>query len=131
MRSTYTYIVENLLAKNFQTLRNQIYSRYSTFFQSLLSSSSKEVSLLANMVSRDSQSVTARNLKLVLNAAGCSPWEYSKNRIKSQLKKIAVPENAEWRLSLQSKLLEQRRIDENVLQDTETLTQMINSLCDS
>ena len=130
-RSTYTYIVENLLAKNFQTLRNQIYSRYSTFFQSLLGSSSKEVCLLANIVSRDCQSVTARNLQLIQNAAGCSPWDYSKNRIKSQLKKIPVPENDEWRLSLLLKLLEKRRIDENLLHDTETLTMMINSLCDS
>ena len=130
-RSTYTYIVENLLAINFQTLRNQIYSRYSTFFQSLLSSSSKEVSFLANIVSRDCQSVTARNLRLVENAAGGSPWDYSSNRLKSQLKKIPVPENDEWRLSLLLKLLEKRRQEENLLLDTKRLTKMIDSLCDS
>ena len=52
-RSTYTYLVENLLAKNFVPLRHQMYSRYATFFQNLLKSSSKEVVLLANIVSRD------------------------------------------------------------------------------
>ena len=82
-------------------------------------------------MSRDCQSVTARNLKLVENEAGCSPWDYSRNRFKSQLKKIPVPENDEWRLTLLLKLLEKRRLEENLLNDTKRLTKMIDSLSDS
>ena len=130
-RSTFTYIVENLLAKNFQTLRNQIYSRYSRFFQSLLNSSSKEVSFLANVVSRDCQSVTARNIKLVDKAAGLSPWDYSTTRIKAGLEKLPVPENNDWRFPLLLKMLEYRRSEENKLHNTDNLTQMIDSLCAS
>ena len=130
-RSTFTYIVENLLAKNFQTLRNQIYSRYSRFFQSLLNSSSKEVSFLANIVSRDCQSVTARNIKLVDKAAGRSPWDYSTVRIKAGLEKLPVPENNDWRFPLLLKMLEYRRSEENQLHNTDNLTQMIDSLCAS
>ena len=104
-RSTYTYIVENHLAKNCHTLRHQIYSRYSRFFQNLLTSSSKEVSFLANIVSRDSQSVTNKNIELVKNAAGCSPWDFSTWRIKAGLKVSPIPENDEWRISLLSKML--------------------------
>ena len=130
-RSTYTYIVENLLAENFISLRNQIYSRYSSFFQSLLKSSSKEVSFLANIVSRDAQSVTSRNINLVKNACGLSPWDYSSTRVKSALEKIPVPGNNSWRLPLLTKLLEMRSLQEKLLQKTDRLTEMINSLCDS
>ena len=130
-RSTYTYIVENLLAENFISLRNQIYSRYSSFFQSLLKSSSKEVSFLANIVSRDAQSVTSRNINLVKNACGLSPWDYSSTRVKSALEKIPVPGNNSWRLPLLTKLLEMRSLQEKLLQKTDRLTDMINSLCDS
>ena len=61
----FTYIVENLLAKTFKLWENQIYIRYSRFFQSLLNSSRTEVSFLANTVSSDFQSVADRNIKLV------------------------------------------------------------------
>ena len=130
-RSTYTYLVENMLAKNFVLLRHQMYSRYSTFFQNLLKSSSKEVSLLANIVSRDVQSVTSRNIELVTNESGCSPWDYSSMRVKAGLKKTPVPENNEWRMSLLMKMLEHRRTEERKLANTDRLTEMINSLCDT
>ena len=130
-RDTYTYIVENLLGRNFQSLRNQIYSRYSRFFQSLLNSSSREVSFLANIVARDCQSVTAKNVKLVERAAGCSPWDYSTMRIKAGLKKPPAPENDEWRLPLLLKMLDHRRHEESLLHETENLSKMIDSLCNS
>ena len=130
-RNTYTYVVENLLAKNFQPLRHQIYSRYSKFFQGLLHSSSREVSMLANIVSRDCQSVTARNVKLVECAAGCSPWDYSTMRIKAGLKKTSLPDNDEWRFPLLIKMLEHRRSEENLLHNTDDLSKMIDSLCNS
>ena len=78
------------MAKNFVPLRHQIYSRYATFFQNLLKSSSKEVVLLANIVSRDAQSVTAKNIALVDRESGCSPWDYSSMRVKSGLKRKPI-----------------------------------------
>ena len=120
-----------MLAKNFVPLRHQMYSRYSTFFQNLLKSSSKEVALLASVVSRDAQSVTSRNIKLVTSESGCSPWDYSSMRVKAGLKKTSVPENNEWRLSLLMKMLECRRTEEKQLTNTDRLTEIINSLCDT
>ena len=122
-RDTYTYIVENLLGRNFQSLRNQIYSRYSRFFQSLLNSSSREVSFLANIVSRDCQSVTAKNVE---HAVGCTTM-----RIKAGLKKPPAPQNDEWRLPLLLKMLDHRRHEESLLHETENLSKMIDSLCNS
>ena len=128
--NTYIVIVENLLADNFTTLRNSVYGRYPSFFQSLLNSSSKEVALLANIVARDAQTVTARNIKVVEDASGHSPWDFSAMQVKSGLKKVTVPENNGWRLSLLSKMLAHRKAEENMLQPTDRLTS-INSLCDS
>ena len=130
-RSTYTYLVENVLAEKFQTLRNQIISRYSTFFQNLLNSSSREVAFLANVVSCDCQTVTSRNIQLVKDASGYSPWDYSNWKVKSALKVKPVPKNQKWRPALLLKFLEKRRTDESLLLQTERLTMLINSLCDT
>ena len=91
-RSTFTYIVENAVAPNFMSLRNQVYSRYVGFFQQLLKSSSTEVRHLARIVSRDERSVTCRNVRLLTRISGLSPWDYSKERIKMKLPKATIPD---------------------------------------
>ena len=50
--------MEDYFAKDFSSLRNQVISRYPSFFQKLLLSPSREVRLLAHIVSRDPESVT-------------------------------------------------------------------------
>ena len=62
-RSTFTYIVEGFLAENQITLRNQILGRYPGFFRNLLNSPSKEVRILARLVSKDPRLITCKNLK--------------------------------------------------------------------
>ena len=52
------------------------------------------MSFLANIVSRDVQSVTSRNINLVKHASRLSPWDYSSARIKSALEKTLVPNGA-------------------------------------
>ena len=75
--------------------------------------------------------VTSRNIKLVTSESGCSPWDYSSIQVKAGLKKTSVPENNEWRLSLLMKMLECRRTEEKQLTNTDRLTEIINSLCDT
>ena len=81
-RSTYTYIVEQVLASNFVSLRNHVYSRYVNFFQQLFRSSSREVRHLVRIVSRDVRSVTCRNVQLITDLSGLSPWDLARWRIK-------------------------------------------------
>ena len=69
-RSTFTYLVENVLAKNFVPLRHQVYGRYVNYFQGLFKSSSREVRHLVRVVSRDVRSVTSRNVELIKAASG-------------------------------------------------------------
>ena len=124
-RSTYTYLVENVLASNFISLRHQVYGRFVNYFQGLFKSSSREVRHLARIVSRDIRSVTCRNVLLLKEVTGLSPWDYSKRRIEDKLRRKSVPESDEWRPGLLLKLLEMRRGAE----DRKNLDKMIDSLC--
>ena len=125
-RGTFTYLIENVLASNFVSLRHQIYGRYVNYFQGLFKSSSREVRHLARIVSRDVRSVTCRNVMLLSELTGLSPWDYSKWRIQEKFRKAAVPQNVEWRTGLFLKLLETRR---DSLQNHDQLDKMIDSLC--
>ena len=91
----------------------------------LFESSSREVRHLARIVSRDIRSVTCRNVLLLKEATGLSPWDYSKRRIEDRLRKKILPEKDEWRPGLLLKLLEMRRGAE----DRKNLDKMIESLC--
>ena len=124
-RNTFTYLVENTLANNFVSLRHQIYGRYVNYFQGLFNSSSREVRHLVRIVSRDARSVTCRNVTLLSEMTGLSPWDYSKWRIMEKLQKTAVPSHDELRSGLLLKLLEARRNSLN----SEHLDRLIDSLC--
>ena len=50
LQSTYTHLVANVLTDKFVPFRKQIYSRYVNFFQNLLTSCTKEIRHLANIV---------------------------------------------------------------------------------
>ena len=128
---TYTYIVENCLAEKFVPLRKQIYSRYVNFFQNLLTSSSKEVRHLARIVSRDAKSTVFRNIQLIKEISGLSPWDYTSSRILEKIKNLAVPHNNDWRLKMLMKMLDIRREKSAQLEDIKNLTLMINSLCNT
>ena len=92
-RSTFTYLVEGHFAKEHRSFRNQVLSRYPGFLQNLLSSPSKEIRLLANIVARDPQSTTCKNIKYIEQLTKLSPWDYSGHRIKQQLPVQEVPDN--------------------------------------
>ena len=61
-RSTHTYFIDNLLATEFRTIRQQVMSRYAGFYQSLLNSPSREVVIVSRMVGRNVSTNTGSNL---------------------------------------------------------------------
>ena len=127
-RSTYTYLVENILAADFVPLRNQVYGRYVSYFQNLFMSSSKEVRHLARIVSRDARSVTSRNVQHLTTLSGYSPWDYSSEKIRENLPRSVVPAGDGWRIGLLRKLLELRsKCDDKPRK--ERLSKMIDSPC--
>ena len=127
--NTYTYLVENCLAENFVPLRKQVCSRYAKFFQSLFSSTSKEVRHLARIVSRDAKSTVYKNVQFLLENSGLSPWDFSNWKIMQKIENSPVPPNNGWRLSLLKKLLATRSRKKAELENCDDLSKMIDSLC--
>ena len=124
-------MVEGYFAKGFPSLRNQVLSRYPSFFQKLLSSPSKEVRLLANIVSRDLHSVTAKNLKYISDITKLSPWDFSSARIKQELPEQNVPEKQTWRIGLLGTLVAMRKTKAVCVEDSKMITAMLHSLCNT
>jgi hypothetical protein len=54
-------------------------------------------------VSRDARFTVFRNIQLIEQLSGLTPWDFPKFRI--------IPENNEWRLSLLEKMLNIRMVD--------------------
>ena len=92
-RSTFTYLVEGYFATSQTSLRNQILARYPGFYRKLLSSPSKEVRVLARMVSADPRSTTCRNLRYLREVTTMDNAEYySSWRVRDSLPVQQVPE---------------------------------------
>ena len=93
-RSTYTYLVEGFLASEFHSLRNQVLSRYATFYRKLLNSPSLEIRALARIVQEDPRSPTYCYIKYLTSLTGLtSPLQYSSARIRMLLPLKNVPDN--------------------------------------
>ena len=112
-------------------MRNQVLSRYSNFFHKLLTSPSREIRLLANIVSRDPHSVTAKNIKHIKELTDLSVWDFASWRIKEALPVKTVPECEKWRLGLLGKLMDLRRCKNVCVEDSKQITAMLESLCDT
>ena len=92
-RSTHTYLVDNFLATNHLSVKNQLLSRYVNFFRSLLK-------VLANIASRDVRLVTGKNLHFIERESGLDPWKVSSANVRDMLPNSKVPAADMWRLPL-------------------------------
>ena len=61
-RSTHTYLVDNLLAAQFYTVKKQLVGRYLNFAKKLLKRSSPELCVVANMVARFTRSTMGKDM---------------------------------------------------------------------
>ena len=128
-RSTFTYLVEGFLASSQVTLRNQILSRYPGFYRKLLVSPSREVRMLAKMVSTDPRSSTCKNLKFLRTVAKHEQVEwFSSWRVRELLPVKSVPENEKWRLGLLTHLMEMRLDKYLEVKDSKQICAMVDSL---
>ena len=131
-RDTRTYLVQQVLSCSQSTARTDILTRYSKFFNSLRPSTSKEVATMANIASRDIQTTTGRNLRLVERASGLSAWGAGGDKLKEAIKTLETVQVElvnKWRVPLLDKLLSQRQELVYCGEDTEVISDQINSLC--
>ena len=129
-RSTFTYLVEGYFAAGHPSLRNQILSRYPGFYRTLLNSPSKEVRVLARIVSEDPRSSTFSNLKYLERVTGLiRPQFCSAAKVSQALPVKENPESEKWRIGLLENLLMLRRQRYLRVEDSQRITAMIESLC--
>ena len=106
--STHRYTVAHLLGADFTSLRHNLLPQYLGFFQNLLKSASREVQLLANIVSRNVQTCTGRNLCLIREEFNVNPWLASANDVRSRVQLPEIPVEQEWLLPQLAAALEER-----------------------
>ena len=128
---TYTYLVEGHLSDGVPPLRNMVLSRYSTFYQNMLRSPCSEVTVLAELISKDARSTTAGNLAHVSAITGLNCSTAGKIEIKAALPITQVPDNQKWRLGLLDSLLRERSTLLSEGQDAKRVISMISSLCNT
>ena len=124
--------MEDHFAANQPSLRNQVLSRYPGFYRKLLSSPSREVSVLARMVSSDPRSSTCSNLKYLEELTGLAkPQFFSSERVKLALPVKKVPEAEQWRTGLMDKLMATRKDKYLAVSDSKRICAMVDSLCNT
>ena len=128
-RSTHNYFVEHLLAQDFRSARQQIFSQYIGFLKRLRRSVSSEVRILSNIVAKDIRTVTGKNCFNLCQEFSLDPWEVSASSFSSSYKYYPMPDQDKWRLSFLMDLLknkyEMQACDENI----DIVIGLIESLC--
>ena len=100
------YFVEDLLAKDFYSLRQQALGRYVGFYQSLVNSPCKEVAVVSRIVGQDATTTTGNNLLSLRLETRLDVKLGQVVKTKKVLDvKTAVPEVDSLRLPLLSKYL--------------------------
>ena len=133
-RSTRTYLVQQVLSCGSTGAKTEILARYCKFFTSLRTSPCREVSCLANLLSRDVRSCIGSNLRLIRETSGKDPWVDSPSAIRVALQEadiVAVPDTDKWRVGYLGVLLEQRMQwhYRGVEVEEDKVQKLIDSLC--
>ena len=100
-RDTRTYLVQQVLCPGLASAKTDILVRYLKFFRSLKKSTSKEVSMMASLVSRDIRTTTGSNLRLLENASGLCPWQSGQLKFMEAVtasELVLVLEAEKWRI---------------------------------
>ena len=125
--------MQQVLSCGFTSARTDILTRYGRYFRGLRSSASWEVTVLANLVSRDLQTTTGKNLRTVKEASGLDPWVATPSMLKKAVidsETVEVASTDVWRLEYLCSLLSQ--VEEAKLhtydEKVKSLQELINSL---
>jgi hypothetical protein len=126
---SHNYFVEHVLSGGIPSVRQKVLGQYLGFFQRLIRSDSPEIRLLTNVFGRDPGSVTGTNLINLEEEFGLDPWVSSSSQLADQYSIYGVPDEDTWRLPLLVKLLDQKREMQTMNEKTQTLSELIDSLC--
>ena len=95
-RATHTSIVR-WLSQGHTSLREDLLARWVKFFQSLLASSSPEVSTIARIAARDRRTTTGSNNQLIVDLTGLDPRTATPRQVREELRvREPVRTEEEW-----------------------------------
>ena len=101
------------------------------FLNRLVKSVSSEVRIMASIAAQDIRSNTGRNIRNLGEEFSQDPWRLIPSSIYKHYKQYELPEQDMWRISYLRDLLYQRYEMRACDEDTEVVTQLIESLCSS
>ena len=130
-RDNRTYQVQQVLSCDQTTAKADVLTRYGKFFKGLRASTSKEVATMANLVSRDIQTTTGKNLRLIETSSGLSAWDAGQDKLKEAVRMkeaVSVDEAERWRIHYLCKLLAQKQELSYLGEEVEEISSLINSL---
>ena len=119
-RWTRTFLLQQVLSCGMTTARTDILARYGKFSMGLRTSVCQEVRVLFNLVARDLQTTTARNIKLVRESSGLDPWAAGPRKLKETLhinESVAIPPQNTWKIEYTRSLLRQLQEAKYSVQD--------------
>ena len=128
-RSTHNYFVDNLLSASIPSVRKRILSQYVSFIQRLGKSVSKEVRLMRMISAADIRSGLGKNIYNLKVEFDLDPWRCSSRLFQKEYKFYEVPEVDKWRLPLLKKLMATKYEMAVCDEETENITDLIESLC--
>ena len=133
-RSTHRYFVDNLLSSGIPSLKASLLSCYMTFHESVSTSSSLEVRIVASLATEDIRSTSGSNihgLRQLLSQLDSSPGSSMSAKQKLLSERSTMPAQDTWRLPCLKKFIEKRYSLQAALQDTKEIDELIDSLCSS
>ena len=119
-RWTRTFLLQQVLSCGMTSARTDILARYGKFSMGLRTSVCQEVRVLFNLVARDLQTTTARNIKLVRESSGLDPWAAGPRKLKETLhinESVAIPPQNTWKIEYTRSLLRQLQKAKYSVQD--------------
>ena len=113
--------------------KTDILLRYAKFFRGLRSSVSDEIRVLCNLICRDSQSTTAKNLKFIGNLSKQDLWTVGQEALKETLvsnQRVSVSDQDKWRIPYLRSLLEKYQLAQFQAEEPQmnAISQLIFSL---
>ena len=111
-RYTRTFLLQQVLACGDTYVKADILSRYGKFSKELRLSISKEVRVFFNLVARNLQTNTAKDIKIVEAMSGTNLWAVGQYKLKKELhmnQLVDIPIRDRWRLNYLALLLRQHQ----------------------
>ena len=127
-RTNHTYLVDHLLGLGMPSVRQRLLCQYVGYVRKMFKSSSKEVRVLSQILARNAQSVTGKNLLHIQLEFHYDPWIHPLGQFKSMDIRRAIPTSDKWRPRSFDQLLAQRWELDICGEELEEVSSLIDSL---